>query len=184
MIFYEEFVILFQVFSICQLDLVSLKSQAVQFKGKTYRYILSLLDVFSRFHWLKPLSTKHSHGVRENLKEIFNVHGNPGTIQSDNGKEFKGYVKRFCKKNKIRMVQSRPYNPKAQGKVERSHRVLRNKISYDMLSQAKSGSNWAKNLPNYMKCVNNEKRESLGWQSPFEVYFGRKSDELLKSGFP
>ena len=61
--------------------------------------------------------------------------------------------------------QSRPYNPRTQEKVERCHRVLRNKISFDMVTQARSGTNRVKNLPNYMKRLNNEKREELGWQS-------------------
>ena len=52
-----------------------MKSQAVQYQGKNYRYILSLLDVFSRFYWLCPLHTKHSREVKENIKKIFAVHG-------------------------------------------------------------------------------------------------------------
>ena len=47
-----------------------MKSQAIQCQGKTYRYILSLLDVFSRFHWLCLLQTNHSRGVKENIKKI------------------------------------------------------------------------------------------------------------------
>ena len=35
-----------------------------------------------------------------------------------------------------------------------------------------------------MKCFNNKKREELGWQSPFEVYFGRQSNELVRCGLP
>ena len=84
----------------------------------------------------------------------------------------------------IRMVQSRPYNPKAQGKVEWSHRVLRNKLYFDKVTQTWSGTNWVKNLPNYMKYLNIEKREELGWRSPFEVYFGRKRNELVRCGLP
>ena len=63
------------------------------------------------------------------------------------------------------MIRCRPYNPKVQGKVERSHRVLRQKIHYDMLRHKKTGINWVKHLPEYMKCLNNEKREELGWKS-------------------
>ena len=29
--------------------------------------------------------------------------------------------------------------------------------------------------------LNNEKREELGWESPFEIYFGRKSNELVNA---
>ena len=51
---------------------------------------------------------------------------------------------------------------------------------YHLITQDRAGVNWARNLPQYMKCLNNEKREELGWKSPFEVYFGRKHNELVK----
>ena len=31
-----------------------------------------------------------------------------------------------------------------------------------------------------MKCLKNEKRETLEWKSSFEIYFSRKSNELIK----
>ena len=33
-----------------------------------------------------------------------------------------------------------------------------------------------------MKCLNQEKREELGWKSAFEIYFGRKVKELKNEG--
>lgn len=108
----------------------------------------------------------------------------PGTLQSDCGKEFYGEVKKLCQNAKIKRIRSRPYHPQSQGKVERTHRELRKKISYDLIKRGKKGLNWAKDITNYMKTLNNEKREELGWRSPFEVYYGRKSNELLKCGFP
>ena len=33
-----------------------------------------------------------------------------------------------------------------------------------------------------MKCSNQEKREELGWQSAFEIQFGRKANELKNEG--
>ena len=90
------------------------------------------------------------------------MHGLPKKLQSDNGAEFKKYVQKFCKENKIKMVRCRPYHPQAQGKVERSHRVLRQKIHYDMVSKRTHGTNWAKEMPTYAKCLNNNKREELG----------------------
>ena len=38
-----------------QLDLVDMNLQALKYNGKSYRYILSLMDIFSRLHWLVPL---------------------------------------------------------------------------------------------------------------------------------
>ena len=50
------------------------------------------------------------------------------------------------------------------------------------VQQKKTGVNWVKNLLSYFNCLNLEKREELGWKSPFEIYFGRKANELLNKG--
>ena len=38
-----------------RVDLADMKGMQVEYKGKLYWYILSLMDLFSRFHWLAPL---------------------------------------------------------------------------------------------------------------------------------
>ena len=114
--------------------------------------------------------------------KIYFAHGFPKNLQSDNGGEFKKHVREFCTTNKVKMVRCRHYHPQTQGKVEGSHRVLRQKIHYDMARKRRHGIKWAKQLPSYARCLNNEKREELGWKSPFEIYFGRKSNELVNAG--
>ena len=81
------------------------------------------------------------------------------------------------------MIKSRPYHPKSQGKVERSHRRLRKKIKYDSIKLGKKGVNWVANLGAYSRILNNERttKEELGWKSPYEIYFGRKSNTLIQS---
>ena len=128
---------------------------------------LSLLDVFSWFYWLCPLQIKHSQVVKENIKKIFAVHVMLETLQLENGKEFSRLENWFCRMKKMQMVQSWACNSRAHGKVEQSHCVLRNKIPFYMVTQTRSGTDWVKNLPNYMKCLNNKKPEELGWQFPF-----------------
>ena len=51
-----------------------------------------------------------------------------------------------------------------------------------MVKKRKHGINWAKQLPDYAKCLTNEKREEFGWKNPFEIYFRRKSSELVNAG--
>ena len=150
----------------------------VIYKGKTYKYIFSFLDVFSCFHWLRPLESKYNSGVKKELKKIFFEHGFLKRLQNDNRREFKKHVKEFCTTNKVKMVRCRPYHPETKGKVKCTHRVLRQKIHSDMASKI----NWANQLPNYARCLNNEIREELGWKSPFEIHFGRKSNELVNAG--
>ena len=114
-----------------------MKSQQVEYQGRIYRYILSILDVFSRYHWLPPLTSKHATKVAIKFKKIYEVHGTPENPQRDRGKEFYGAVKTFCKRKMIKMTKSRAYLPQSLGKVKRSHRRLRKKINYDLVKQGR-----------------------------------------------
>ena len=105
-----------------QVDLMGMGEEGkVQVGNKSYRYILSVLDVFSRFVWLKAIQTKHSFIIAAKLKEIYQEHGSPRVVQSDQGSEFKGAVTQLCRDMNIKTIYSRPYHPQSQGKVERSH---------------------------------------------------------------
>ena len=54
-----------------QIDLVDMRSMSVTKNGAEFNYILSLLDVFSRFLELRPLSSKCSNEVLMHLRGIF-----------------------------------------------------------------------------------------------------------------
>lgn len=47
------------------------------------------------------------------MQKIYKIHDVPKCLQSDDGGEFKKEVNRFCKINRIKMIRSRPYNPKS-----------------------------------------------------------------------
>lgn len=164
-----------------QVDLMVLINDAVKHNGKVYKYVLSVMDIFSRFVWLRPLEKKTSSRVAMLLSSIYSEHGPPDRLQSDRGPEFLGKLKSLCKKWKIKMIKSRPYHPQSQGKVERSHRRLREKIKYDLIALGKKGVNWAKNLPDYNRVLNEESKEELGWKTPFQIYYGRRSNVLVKA---
>ena len=78
-----------------QIDLTNLSSQRVEYEGKVYRYVLSVMGLFSRFHWLSPLQRKFTHHFAEQLSKIFSEHGPLDRVQSDNDGEFKKDVKKF-----------------------------------------------------------------------------------------
>lgn len=109
-----------------QVDLMDLgKRGRVKYQGIVYRHVLSVMDVFGRFIWLRPLKSKHSKEIASELKSIYMEYGPPLLLQSDQGSEFKGDVKRLCRKMQVKMIYSRPHHPQSHGKVERSHRALR-----------------------------------------------------------
>ena len=57
-----------------QVDLVDMQKCPVEWKRILCKYILSLMDVFSRYHWLEPLESKSSRTVVCALKSIYAIH--------------------------------------------------------------------------------------------------------------
>ena len=160
-----------------QIDLVDMKDEAVVYHVVEYRYILTVQDIFSRFLWLRPLSRKKSSSVAPVLRHIYREHGPPRILQCDNGGEFKGDTRSMCKDVGVKIINSRAYHSQSQGKVERSHRALREKIHNDLLH---SRTNWVKDLPEYQFLLNDEVKQELGGKSPFEIYYNRKSNYVVK----
>ena len=159
---------------------MDLSKEAVNYNKHVYRYVLSVMDIFSRYLWLRPLQKKSREHVSRAFQRIYSEHGPTDRLQSDRGKEIEGKVRPLCKQLKIKLIKSRPYHPQSQGKVERSHRRLRKRIMYDLVSLGKKGVNWAANLEDYNGILNEECKVELGWKCPFEMCYGRKSNQIVK----
>ena len=129
-----------------QIALMDLRKEVLNYNKHVHRYVLSVMDIFSRYLWLRRLQKRSSEHVSGALQSIYGEHGPPDRLESDRGKEFQGKVRPLCKQLKIKLIKSRPYHPQSQGKVERSHRQLWKKIMYDLVSLGKKGVNWAANL--------------------------------------
>ena len=78
-----------RVIKLLQLDLVDMRSQAVEHNEYSYGCVLSLIDNFRMFHWLVPLHRKLVSHVAFYLSRIFIEHVSPGRLQTDNGGGFK-----------------------------------------------------------------------------------------------
>jgi transposase InsO family protein len=101
-----------------QADLVDLSAVKVKVdSGTTYRYVLVMVDVFSRFLWLMPLTDKASATVCASMETVMQTFGKPKKLHTDNGGEFAGEVNVFCRKHGIKKITGRPHHPQTQGKV-------------------------------------------------------------------
>ena len=100
-----------------QVDLVDMRN--VGGKDSRFHYILSVIDVFSRYIFLKPLETKSSKEVASVLMRIYDEFGPPRILQSDRGTEFKGAVQELMSRLGVRVILSASYKPQSQGKVSR-----------------------------------------------------------------
>lgn len=100
-----------------QVDLVDMRGYPANVDDKSYKYILVLLDVFSRFMFLRAMKSKSADEVANCLLKIFCDTGPPRRLQSDQGSEFKGAVEKLMEAMKVDIIHSRPYYPQSQGKV-------------------------------------------------------------------
>ena len=162
-----------------QIDVVSMLSSAINYQGKKYKYVLTVLDVFSRYLWTRPLQSKKSKEIAHHLKSIYEEHGPPRVIQHDRGKEFDGSVEQLMRHLNVKIIRSRPYHPQSQGKVERSHRTLKQKMLFDLVRKQRRAANWVEALPLYTNIMNNAVREELGYRTPFQVYYGRRDNQIV-----
>ena len=74
------------------------------FEGNTYKYILTGIDVASRYKVARPLRTKKSSEVAFVLEAIYKkgiVFKYPKTFQCDNGSEFKNEVTELLEKHNV-----------------------------------------------------------------------------------
>ena len=70
-----------------QADLADLSS--LQKYNNGYKYLLTCIDIFSKFAWIVPLKNKSGKSICEAFKEIFQEGRIPHKLQTDDGTEFK-----------------------------------------------------------------------------------------------
>ena len=81
-----------QIQHVHQVDLVDMKKLHTKYESKVFRCVLSVIDVFSRYHWLVPMERKLSSHVARELIRVYREHGAPRVIQHDQGTELDGAV--------------------------------------------------------------------------------------------
>ena len=98
------------------------------FEGNTYKYILTSIDVATRYKVARPLKTKQSNEVAFVLEAIYKkgeVFKYPKVFQIDNGSEFKGRVTKLLEKHNVEIRRATTkYDHKRMAFVEAFNREL------------------------------------------------------------
>ena len=96
-------------------DLVDMQQYSKQ--NKHYKYLLAVIDIFSKYGWLIPLKNKTGPTVAEEFRKLFRER-KPKFIWSDKGKEFYNrQVKELLKENDIELYSTE--NEEKSSVVER-----------------------------------------------------------------
>lgn len=108
-----------------QADLVDL--QALHKYNDGYKYLLTCIDIFSKFSWAIPLKSKVSANIIEAFKSIFNQGRRPYKLQTDAGTEFVNKkVQKFLKNEDVEFFITN--SEKKASVVERFNRTLKERM--------------------------------------------------------
>ena len=101
-----------------------------------YKYLLNVIDIFSRYAWSVPLKDKTGKSIAAALTTLFQ-NRKPTTIQSDKGTEFvNATVQQYLKRQGVDFHTT--HNPDIKGAViERFNRTLKTKM-YKYLTKNKT----------------------------------------------
>ncbi|GFR89592.1 YG31B [Elysia marginata] len=91
-----------------------------------YEYILTMVDVSTRWAEATPLRQTTADKVAEALFDIFTRVGFPKEIQPDRGQQFMSkLLQEFNSLSNIKHIFSTPYHPQTNGVVERFHSTVK-----------------------------------------------------------
>ena len=113
-------VYVFNLHDIWSADLQDLSSLSKYNKG--YKFLLNVIDLFSRYAYSVPLKTKSANEVTEAFEKLFDVK-HPNKLWTDRGKEFvNNRIKQVLEKRNIELYHV--YNEGKACVVERFNRTL------------------------------------------------------------
>lgn len=139
-------------------------------KSKGYSYIVDIRDDLTGWLEARMLTTKTSEKVADFIwQDIICRFGCIPQITTDNGTEFQGAVSVLAKRYGVHIVRISPYNPVANGMIERGHRTWINSIWKLCGSKKEKWSNW---FYSALWADRVTTRRSTGF-SPYYLLYGR-----------
>jgi len=112
--------------------------------------VVSIIDCFSKYAWLLPITQKKTEKVLEVLGPFLKEHI-PKVLQSDNGGEFtNASMKELLDNLRIKHITSLPYKPSSNRQVEQFNRAIKG-----MIMQYMAASNLRRYLDVLPKIVEN-----------------------------
>ena len=124
-----------------------------------YKYILVIIDVYSRFVQVKPMTSRENPVIIKNIISIFEKIGYPYRLQSDNEFATKEFIDLMDKCN-VKLSFSNPYEINKNAIVERVNRTLRDLLKkYRLLYH---DFNWPKYVDTLVDIYNNTYHATVG----------------------
>ena len=153
--------------------------------GWGWYYLSTILDDYSRYIIAcKLCSTMRASDVTETIELALAASGcDQAVVQhkprllSDNGSCYiSGELAEWMQKQEMEHIRGAPFHPQTQGKIERWHQTMKNRI---LLENYYLPGNLEQQIGAFVDHYNNHRyHESLNNVTPADVYFGRDKDIL------
>jgi len=109
-----------------EVDLIDMSKWAGS--NNSRRHVVSIIDHFSKYAWLLPITQKKTEKVLEVLRLFLKEH-TPKVLQSNNGGEFtNACMKEPLDDLHIKHITSLPFKPSSNGQVECFNRTIKGMI--------------------------------------------------------
>ena len=140
-----------------------------------FKFILTVVDYFSRHVWARKMKTQTTINVTKALKSIVEeTKTYPKIIQADNGNEFMNETSKWMKDNDITYIKTNSYSPQSNGLVEGKNRRIREVLRELMIRN--NNRNWTNSLE--IACENlNTQRNGTTKKTPISIW--RPGHEII-----
>ena len=157
---------------IWSLDILDLKDYGTK-NNRNYRYVLVIIDNFSKYGWTIPLKNKNAQTIKDSFENILiSSKRKPNLIESDRGREFYNNIfQDFLNKNDIKLYSRNS----SYGAVfaERFNRTIRDHLKKPVFQRG--DANWIDVLPTITKQYNNSKL------TPIQASLKKKESYVYKN---
>lgn len=145
-----------------QADLVEVIPYARENRG--YKYILVVINCFSKYVWALPLKNKTGPEVSKVMESVLKQQ-TPNNLQTDSGLEFfNSHFEKLMKKYKVNHYNV--FSEKKAAIVERVNRTLKNMMWKEF--SFRGNYKWLDVLPKIVYQYNNKKHRTIGMK-PIDV---------------
>lgn len=121
---------------------------SIDFKGPLpsttgNRYLLTVVDEYSRFPFAFPCPDMNTKTVINRLENVFGFCGLPSYIHSDRGTSFMSQeLKTYLSQKGIATSRTTPYNPRGNGQCERYNAIIWKSIQLNLKSHKLPEDHW------------------------------------------
>ena len=159
------------------LDILDLKDYGPK-NNKGYRYVLVVIDNFSKFGWTVPLKNKSAQRIKDSFENILmSSKRRPNLIESDRGKEFYNNIfQSFLNNNNIKLYsRNSSFGSVFAERFNKSIRDLLKKVVFEQ-----GDAKWVDILPTITK-QNNNRIHSSTKLTPTQASLKKKEGYVYKN---